>query len=110
MSLQGKSNCVRNLAEARSRILECATEICALGVRRLAIFGSFASQTATGSSDVDVLVDFLPSPKRYDQLLDLAELLERILGRQIDLVTTDGLSPHLGPHILAEAQDVLRVA
>lgn len=104
MSLQGNSNCVRNLAEARSRILECATEIRALGVRRLAIFGSFASQTATGSSDVDVLVDFLPSPKRYDQLL------ERILGRQIDLVTTDGLSPHLGPHILAEAQDVLRVA
>lgn len=104
MSLQGNSNCVRNLAEARSRILECATEIRALGVRRLAIFGWFASQTATGSSDVDVLVDFLPSPKRYDQLL------ERILGRQIDLVTTDGLSPHLGPHILAEAQDVLRVA
>ena len=110
MKRAGNRVCVGDLAEARSRIAECAAEIQALGVRRLAIFGSLAKQIATRSSDVAVLVEFLPSLHRYEQLFDLGELLERILGRRIDFVITDGLSPHLGPHILAEAQDVLRVA
>jgi predicted nucleotidyltransferase len=40
----------------------------------------------------------------------LADLLESVLERQVELVTTEALSPYLGPHILAEAADVLRAA
>jgi hypothetical protein len=38
------------------------------------------------------------------------DLLEDALGRRVELVTTESLSPYLGPHILAEAEDVVRAA
>jgi hypothetical protein len=52
----------------------------------------------------------LSAEKSYQRFLDLADLLEQALGVRIDLVTTEGLSPPIGPHILAEAADVLRAA
>lgn len=81
-----------------------------LGVARLALFGSFLRGTATPASDVDLLVRFIPGAKSYDRLLALSELLESRLGRRVELLTTEGLSPFIGPHILAEAQDVFRAA
>jgi predicted nucleotidyltransferase len=40
----------------------------------------------------------------------LADLLERTLEHRVEVVTTESLSPFIGPHILAEATDVLRAA
>ncbi len=40
----------------------------------------------------------------------LADLLEETLGHPVEVVTTEALSPYIGPHILAEATDVLRAA
>ena len=39
-----------------------------------------------------------------------SDLLEANLGRRIELVTTEALSPFIGSHILAEAQDFIRAA
>lgn len=39
-----------------------------------------------------------------------ADVLEEQLGRCVELVTTEALSPYIGPCILAEAEDVLRAA
>lgn len=86
------------------------TEIRGLGVRSLKLFGSAARGEARRDSDIDLLVEFEPGQKSYRRLLDLADLLEATLGRRVDLVTTESLSPHVGPHILAEARDVLRLA
>ena len=36
----------------------------------------------------------------------LAFLLEDLFGRRVDLVTTEALSPHIGPHILREVEYV----
>jgi len=88
----------------------CEAEIRALGVLRLALFGSVSRDEAGPDSDVDFLVQFTPGAKTYDRFLALSELLEKHLGRPVELVTTDALSPFLGPRILAEAQDVLRAA
>ena len=33
-------------------------------------------------------------------------LLEEKLGRSVELVTREALSPHLGPHILEDVEDV----
>lgn len=84
--------------------------ILGLGVRRLALFGSIARNEGRRGSDVDLLVEFAPGEKSYDRLLDLADLLEETLAAPVELVTIEGLSPHIGPHILAEATDVLRAA
>lgn len=98
----------------RERAAEVLTaseeEIRALGVARLALFGSVLRGDARTNSDVDVLVQFHPGAKSFDRYLALSELLESRLGRRVDLVTTEALSPFIGPHILAEAQDVIRAA
>ena len=65
---------------------------------------------ARPDSDVDLLVQFAPGAKTFDRFLALSELLEQRLGRRVELVTIEALSPFLGPHILAGAQDVLRAA
>jgi predicted nucleotidyltransferase len=94
--------------EAVKRLLASEPEIRALGVARLALFGSVVRGEARPGSDVDLRVQFAPGAKTYDHFLALSELLEARLGRHVELVTMEGLSPFLGPRILAEAQDVLR--
>lgn len=89
------------------RLRACEEEIRALGVERLALFGSVARGDARADSDVDLLVQFRRGAKTYDRFLDLSELLEGRLGRKVELVTMESLSPYIGPRILMEAQDVL---
>lgn len=97
-------------AEAVQRLSSHEREIRALGVRRLALFGSVLHGHPREDSDVDLLVQFAAGLKTYDRFLALSELLERCLGRRVELVTTEALSPFLGPRILEEAEDVLRAA
>ena len=85
-------------------------EIRALGVERLALFGSVLRNKARSDSDVDVLVGFRAGTKTFRNFLALCDLLESRLGRRVDLLTTESLSPFVGPRILAEAQDVIRAA
>jgi predicted nucleotidyltransferase len=96
--------------EAIRRLLSIEAEIRRLGVRRLALFGSVLRNEARADSDVDVLVEFIPSEKTFDRFMALADLLEETLGHPVEVVTTEALSPYIGPHILAEATDVLRAA
>lgn len=91
-------------------LLAAETEIRQLGVRRLALFGSVVRGEARPDSDVDLLVEFAPGQKTFDRFMALVDLLERILGHSVELVTIEALSPFIGPHILAEAADVLRAA
>src|SRR5688572_20470997 len=93
-----------------NRLQDSESEIRALGVRRLALFGSVGRNEATAESDVDLLVEFLPGQKSFDRFNALYDLLESVLNSRVELVTTEALSPYLGPHILAEAMDVLRAA
>jgi len=85
-------------------------EIRALGVERLALFGSVLHGDARPDSDIDLLVKFSPGTKTFDHFLALCELLEGRLGRPVELVTTEALSPFVGPRILEEAHDVFRAA
>lgn len=101
---------VLTAAEVETRLAECATEVRALGVVRLALFGSVLRGEAGPGSDADLLVEFAPGGKSFDRFMALADLLEARLGRRVELVTTEALSPFIGPRILAEAKDVLRAA
>lgn len=96
--------------EAIRRLRAAEAEIRSLGVERLALFGSVVRDEARADSDVDVLVGFLPGEKTFARLLALSDLLEERLERSVEVVTTEALSPYLGPRILAEARDVLRAA
>jgi predicted nucleotidyltransferase len=96
--------------DVEGRLRAAEREIRALGVARLALFGSVLHGTAQPDSDVDLLVQFVPGAKTYERFVGLCEFLEERLGRRVELVTTEALSPFIGPRILADAQDVLRAA
>ncbi len=70
----------------------------------MGLFGSLVTQKP--ESDVDLLVDFDPRKKTFANYFELSVLLEQILGRRIELVTRQSLSPILGPYILNEVEDV----
>ncbi|MCH8870685.1 MAG: nucleotidyltransferase family protein [Chloroflexi bacterium] len=75
------------------------------GARNIRVFGSVARDEATTDSDVDILVEMEPGRS----LLDLTGLqldLEELLGRDVDVVTENGLSPYLKDRILAEATPI----
>lgn len=92
--------------EILHRIQTHREEIRALGVEGLGLFGSFVRGEQGPASDVDLLVRFRPQEKTSDNFMGLAFLLEDVLQRRVELVTTEGLSPYIGPHILEEVQDV----
>ena len=94
--------------QAVTRLSGCEQDIRALNVVRLALFGSVLRGQTHATSDVDFIVQFAPGTKTYARFFALSELLEAHLGRSVELVTTEALSPIIGPLILAEAQDVLR--
>lgn len=97
-------------SDVTARLTAAQAEILRLGVRRLALFGSVQRDKARFDSDVDLLVEFAPGQKSFDHLIALGDLLEQVLGRQVELVTPESLSPFLKPYILAEAMDVVRAA
>lgn len=80
------------------------SELRRLGVQRYGVFGSFIRNAATDQSDVDLLVEFAPGQKTFDHFMQLAFFLEDVLGRKVDLITTESLSPYIGPHILREVE------
>lgn len=72
------------------------------GARNVRIFGSAARGEAGPSSDLDFLVDM----EEGRSLLDLTGLwqeLERLLGRQVDVVEPEGLHWYIRDRVLKEA-------
>ncbi len=78
------------------------------GVTRYGLFGSFVRNEARPDSDIDILVEFDSAQKTFDNFIQLAFYLEDILGRPVDLITMDSLSPYIGPRILQEVEYVSR--
>jgi predicted nucleotidyltransferase len=79
----------------------------ALGVKRLGLFGSFVRDQQGPESDVDLLVEFEPGGKTFDNFMALSFLLEDLLQRRVELVTSESLSPYLRPRIMHEVEDAL---
>lgn len=72
------------------------------GMEQPRIFGSTAMGASRAGSDLDLLVRLGPG-RGYQDLLDFCDELERALGRRVDVVPEDGLSPFLRDRVLAEA-------
>ena len=92
------------LAESRVRLDPAALRaLCRRHrVRRLSLYGSVLRPDFRPDSDVDLLVEF--EPGRVPGLLGfiaLQEELADLLGAEVDLVSSDGLSPYMRDEILA---------
>ena len=82
-------------------------EIRGYGVDRIGLFGSFRRDVVNESSDVDILVEFVPGKKTFDNFMDLSFFLEGLFGRKVELVTPQSLSKFIGPHIMREVENVI---
>ena len=91
-------------AELLATIRDHQEEIKSFGVKRCGLFGSFVREQHTQESDIDVLVEFEPGQKTFDNFMHLAFYLEEMFERKVDLVTVESLSPYIGPHILKEVE------
>ncbi|WP_457795805.1 nucleotidyltransferase family protein [Methylocystis sp. S23] len=72
------------------------------GASNIRLFGSVVRREDTPTSDVDILID-LAEDRGFGDYLALAEELEALTGRRVDLVTSLGVSPFLKPIIDREA-------
>jgi predicted nucleotidyltransferase len=59
------------------------------GVRKIGLFGSYAGERAEEDSDVDLVVEFDRSIGF--RFIELAEYLEKLLGKPVDLLTPAGI-------------------
>ena len=98
-----KANTKKDILDA---ILDSSDVLNRLGVKSIGLFGSFVKNSSNENSDVDLLVDFLPDKKSFDNFMDLAFFLEDLFGRKVEIVTPQSLSKHIGPHILKELENV----
>lgn len=72
------------------------------GVAKIGIFGSVSRGEDTPDSDIDMLVSFVPEYDSYYTYLDLADYLETLFGRSVELLTTRAISPYIKPYIDAD--------
>jgi predicted nucleotidyltransferase len=75
-------------------------QLAVYGVTQIGLFGSFVRNEANENSDIDLLVDIRKDKKTFSNFLSLNYYLEELFGKKVELVTTQSLSPHIGPHIL----------
>lgn len=77
-------------------------ELRAIGVAKIGIFGSVARGNESKGSDIDILVQFTAECHKFRNFNELCDLLDSVFGERYDLVTVEGLSPHIGSRILEE--------
>jgi hypothetical protein len=72
------------------------------GYSRLAVFGSIARHQARKDSDIDLLVETPEGTSSFD-FIRFKQLIEHVLGREVDLVSYGGLQAKLDDDIRREA-------
>ena len=60
------------------------------GISKVAIFGSYASDTASQESDIDLIVD-LDQPLGF-KFYSFIEEIENSLNKKVDVLTMDGIN------------------
>ena len=83
----------------RDEILRVAS---AHGARNLRVFGSVSRGEATDKSDIDLLINLEPGRTLLD-IITIKQDLEDLLGRKVDVVTEDSVSPYIREQILKDA-------
>jgi predicted nucleotidyltransferase len=92
----------RPLVEIRKRRRAIARIAARHGANSLRVFGSFARSDARPESDIDILVRMERGRSLFDQAALLVELRD-LLGRDVDVVTEEGLRGSIRERVLREA-------
>ena len=71
-------------------------------VGKILLFGSYAKNQQTATSDIDLLVDF-EQPIDMFEFLNLQEFIENLFNKKIDLGTSKSLKSFIRESILKDA-------
>ena len=76
-------------------------------IKSVALFGSHIHGEADEDSDVDVLIDFVPSAViGFFALSDIKDNFESFLKKTVDLLTPEAISKYFRDEVLAQAEYV----
>src|SRR5580658_1332011 len=96
-------NPASSLAMLREHRAEISAAAEHLGARNVRVFGSVARGEDTLMSDVDLLVDFPAHERGLLPLLTMAERVEQIVGRRVDVAAVEVMAEPVRDRALAEA-------
>lgn len=93
---------IRSKKEVLSILKKEQGKLKELGIKKIALFGSYVRNTQTKKSDIDFVVEFKKGKKTYDNFIKASNFLEKLYGKKIDLVTKESISPYIKPYIIKE--------
>ena len=91
-------------SEILTKLVKSKEIIRKFGVKRIGLFGSYLTGLAKDESDIDILVEFAEESEKFTNLMNLYVFLNNLLGKKVDLVTSNSLSPYIKPYILKEVE------
>lgn len=97
---------VMDKEEIKSKLLKAVKSDPHLAeIKSVALFGSYLTDQAKADSDVDVLIDFVPTAKiGYFELAQIKRNLEAFLGKTVDLLTSPAISKFFRAEVLQQAE------
>lgn len=73
-------------------------------IERIRLFGSYLHGDAKKDSDVDLIIDFdKEAVVGLFKLVDIEDAFREALGKEVDIVTADGLKEYIRDKVLNEA-------
>ncbi len=99
-----ENQAILNKRLIKQTLLENRETLRKYGVKRIGLFGSYARETATAESDIDLLVEL--ERLTFDDYMGLAVFLEDLFKKDIDLVTPTSIKPGYKPYIEKEIEYV----
>ena len=75
------------------------------GLKEIGIFGSYVKGEQNEESDLDILIE-LEKPIGFVKFMKLENVLSRLIGIRVVLVTKKALKPYIGQRILQEVEYV----
>ena len=77
--------------EILNKLRENKEKMKEFGVKRIGIFGSYAKDMAGEKSDIDIIVEFERGKATFKNVCGLIDFLEELFGREVDILTPDGV-------------------
>ena len=90
----------------QQKVRENKDEIRKFGISRIGLFGSFVRGEQKEDSDIDLLVEFYKGKKTFRNFIGFSEYIESVLGKKVEVLTPESMSPYIAPYIENEIKYV----